>query len=42
MTGIETPTQHDAIRAIGCDLAQGYHFAEPLTASTIGSILQSL
>ena len=39
--GIETPSQHEAIRAIGCDLAQGYHFAEPLTASTISSILRS-
>ncbi len=40
--GIETRTQHVAIQAIGCDLAQGYYYAEPLSASGIESLLRAL
>jgi EAL domain-containing protein (putative c-di-GMP-specific phosphodiesterase class I) len=28
--GIETPTQLERMRAVGCDHAQGYYFAQPL------------
>ena len=29
--GVERPDQLDALRRLGCRLAQGYLFAEPLT-----------
>ena len=37
--GIETRTQHDTICAMGCDFAQGYFYAKPLTAPAISSVL---
>ena len=40
--GIESRTQHDAIESIGCDLAQGFYYAEPLSASGIESLLRAL
>ena len=30
--GIETPGQHEALRALGCDKGQGYLHAKPMTA----------
>jgi EAL domain-containing protein (putative c-di-GMP-specific phosphodiesterase class I) len=32
--GIEEPEQADSLRALGCDLGQGFLFAEPLDAET--------
>ena len=32
--GVETPSQADRLRKIGCDMAQGYHFARPLPPAT--------
>lgn len=33
--GVETPAQEETLKAMGCDLAQGYHFAKPLPAPLI-------
>jgi diguanylate cyclase (GGDEF)-like protein/PAS domain S-box-containing protein len=33
--GIETPEQADYLRSIGCEYAQGYHYARALSAQTI-------
>jgi EAL domain-containing protein (putative c-di-GMP-specific phosphodiesterase class I) len=35
--GVETPTQLDFLRVVGCDEHQGYHFSRPLDgANTAG------
>jgi sensor c-di-GMP phosphodiesterase-like protein len=34
--GIETTEQASALRALGCDLAQGYLFGRPMPASELG------
>jgi diguanylate cyclase (GGDEF)-like protein len=39
--GIETAAQLEAVRALGCDAAQGYLFAEPGTAEEVGMWLAS-
>lgn len=31
--GVETPTQLEFLRRLGCDVAQGYHFSRPLPAA---------
>jgi len=33
--GVETEAQRDELTAIGCDAAQGYLFAQPLTADAL-------
>lgn len=33
--GVETPDQVKALKIMGCDLAQGYHFARPLPAARL-------
>ena len=37
--GAETRQQVDALRALGCDYAQGFYFAEPLAGDAIESML---
>jgi diguanylate cyclase (GGDEF)-like protein len=38
--GVETPIQADYLRNLGCDAAQGFHFARPQPASDITARLQ--
>ena len=38
-TGVETAAQREALRSIGCDTAQGYLFAPPLTADGVAELL---
>jgi diguanylate cyclase (GGDEF)-like protein/PAS domain S-box-containing protein len=38
--GVETPTQARALRAMGCDLAQGYHFGSPMPAAELARALR--
>ncbi|MBY0440155.1 MAG: EAL domain-containing protein, partial [Burkholderiales bacterium] len=35
--GVETPEQLDCVRALGCDLVQGYLLAKPLAEEDIGA-----
>jgi diguanylate cyclase (GGDEF)-like protein/PAS domain S-box-containing protein len=37
--GVEDPTQVAALRAMGCDFAQGYHFSRPAPAELIDGLL---
>ena len=37
--GIETADQLAALRAMDCDMAQGYYFARPRPAAAIGELL---
>ncbi|MEN3305671.1 MAG: hypothetical protein V7603_1873 [Micromonosporaceae bacterium] len=38
---VETAEQVAALRALGCDLAQGYHYAPPLPAGAIDELLSN-
>lgn len=38
--GVETATQVDALRDLGCEFAQGYHFARPMTPDALEPILE--
>ena len=40
--GVETRMQHDQVSAIGCESAQGYFYARPMTAATIGEPLANV
>jgi diguanylate cyclase (GGDEF)-like protein/PAS domain S-box-containing protein len=37
--GVETAEQAGHLRALGCDQAQGYHFARPLAADALSALL---
>ena len=39
--GVETAEMAAKVRALGCDLGQGYHFAKPLPAGIVASCLPS-
>ncbi len=38
--GVETAGERDQVRALGCDSAQGYLYARPVTAAAIGALLE--
>lgn len=38
--GVETPEQWDTLRALGCDLAQGYYIARPMPSDEVNPFLQ--
>jgi predicted signal transduction protein with EAL and GGDEF domain len=40
--GVETQSQSDAISDVGCECAQGYFYARPMTASAIDDYLEVL
>ena len=40
--GIERPEQAAALRALGCELGQGYLFSRPVPADEAGALLRSL
>ncbi|MCB1959375.1 MAG: EAL domain-containing protein [Rhodocyclaceae bacterium] len=37
--GVETAEQLDILRALGCDLLQGYYFSRPVTAEVLSGVL---
>jgi diguanylate cyclase (GGDEF)-like protein len=39
--GVETQGQRDAVDAVGCELAQGFYFARPMTAAAFGELVGS-
>jgi EAL domain-containing protein (putative c-di-GMP-specific phosphodiesterase class I) len=39
--GVETPEQAEALIAMGCDLAQGYYYAQPLPAPLLKAWLDA-
>ena len=39
--GIETPSQHELLLALGCELGQGYYFNRPAPAEQIEAALES-
>lgn len=40
--GVETPGQLDALRAMGCDLAQGFYWSPAVPATTVDLILEGV
>ena len=39
--GVETEGQLEELRELGCDLAQGYYFSEPLTGEAAAALLEA-
>ena len=39
--GVETPSQHQLLALAGCGSAQGYLFAEPMPAKSVGNFIES-
>jgi EAL domain-containing protein (putative c-di-GMP-specific phosphodiesterase class I) len=39
--GVELPAQATALKRMGCEVAQGFHFARPMVASEIASLLSA-
>jgi EAL domain-containing protein (putative c-di-GMP-specific phosphodiesterase class I) len=39
--GVETADQVAALQGIGCELAQGYHFARPLGRDDVDALLDA-
>jgi EAL domain-containing protein (putative c-di-GMP-specific phosphodiesterase class I) len=37
--GVETTADLDAVRALGCDVAQGYHLGRPMQFATLAELL---
>jgi diguanylate cyclase (GGDEF)-like protein len=40
--GVEGLEHADALRALGCDIAQGYHFARPMAAAQLSTLLDQV
>jgi EAL domain-containing protein (putative c-di-GMP-specific phosphodiesterase class I) len=38
--GVEEPSQVERLQALGCDYAQGFHFARPMPASELAGLLR--
>ena len=38
--GVETKDQLDSLRALGCDLIQGYYFAKPMALEAVTPYLE--
>ena len=39
--GVETAEQLERLRMMGCDLAQGFYFAKPLSGEDVGALLET-
>ena len=39
--GVETEGQLEELKELGCDLAQGHYFSEPLTGEAAGALLEA-
>lgn len=38
--GVENSAQHDQVAALGCDLCQGFYFAQPMSATDFDTVTQ--